>query len=133
MTRWGCTLLLLALTAWPIDGQQPAPPKPPAAEPGTIRGRITSAENGRPLRRATVSLRPDTAQTGRPLISVSTDAQGQFEMRDVPPGSYFVSASRSGYLEIQHGQRGPRERGLAIEVRRGESRDRIDIALPGDR
>jgi hypothetical protein len=130
MTRWCCLLLLLASTALPITGQQSLPRQAAAGDPGIIRGRIRSADNGRPLRRATVSLRPDAAPTARPILSVSTNAQGQFEMRDVPPGSYVVSASRSGYLEIQHGQRGPRERGVTIEVARGGVRDRIDIALP---
>jgi hypothetical protein len=62
-------------------------------------------------------------------MTVSTNAQGQFELRDVPPGAYFVSATRAGYLEIQHGQRRPRERGTAVELRAGETRERIDIAL----
>jgi hypothetical protein len=117
-----------------LSGQTSQPQGPPGSamrgEPGAIRGRITSAENGRPLRRATVSLRPDAASNVRPIVSVSTNSQGQFEIRDVAPGSYFVSATRTGYLELQHGQRRPRERGIAIEVRSGEARERVDIALP---
>jgi hypothetical protein len=97
---------------------------------GVIRGRITAADDGRPLRRATVSLRPDTSATGRPLQTVTTNTQGVFVLREVAPGSYFVSASRPGYVEIQHGQRRPRERGTAITVTSGETRERIDIALP---
>ena len=134
MRRPAIVLLATALAVVVVSGQGPQPQAPPAqssrTDPGVIRGRITSAENGRPLRRATVALRPDMAQAGRPLLSVTTNSQGQFEMRDVAPGSYFVSAARSGYLELQHGQRRPRERGVAIEVRSGEARERVDIALP---
>jgi hypothetical protein len=125
-------LTTLAVVMPSAQARQPQAPggKPAPTEPGVIRGRITSAENGRPLRRATVSLRPDGTPNVRPIVSVSTNSQGQFEMRDVSPGSYFVSATRTGYLEVQHGQRRPRERGVAIEVRSGEARDRVDIALP---
>jgi protocatechuate 3,4-dioxygenase beta subunit len=114
-----------------VTAQQPPPAtKPSAGSPGVIRGRITASENGRPLRRATVFLWPDTTQAGRPLLNVSTNTQGVFEIRDVSPGSYYVSANRAGYIELQHGQRRPRERGVAIEVRSGEARERVDIALP---
>ncbi|MDO8680011.1 MAG: carboxypeptidase-like regulatory domain-containing protein, partial [Acidobacteriota bacterium] len=84
---------------------------------------------GRPLARARVALIAASAP-GRPLLTSSSNSLGNFELRDVPPGSYFVSASRAGYLELQYGQRRPRERGTAVTVRDGEIVSRIDIALP---
>jgi hypothetical protein len=127
-----CVLLALAflllIGSIPAYGQTEAAKKPDA--PGIIRGRITAADTGRPLRRAMVSLRPDTAQIQRPTLTVSTNSQGTFEMTAVPPGAYYVSAARAGYIELQYGQRRPRERGLAVEVRAGEVTARTDIALP---
>jgi 5-hydroxyisourate hydrolase-like protein (transthyretin family) len=134
MTRAALIVVLAVTSGGLLSSQasqlQSAASQPARSEPGVIRGHVSSAENGRPLRRATVSLRSESAQTARPLLTVSTNTQGQFEMREVPAGSYFVSASRTGYLELQHGQRRPRERGVAVEVRSAAVRDRVDIVLP---
>jgi hypothetical protein len=119
---------IIVLLAAALVSVQPQTP-PPASKPGTIRGRIVIAETGRPLARARVGLIATTAP-GRPLMTSSSNSLGNFELRDVPPGTYFVSASRAGYLELQHGQRRPRERGTAVTVRDGEIVPRIDIALP---
>ena len=117
--------IAFCLTAALSAGQ----PQAPAAEKQThIRGRIVSAENGQPLARARVTLL-SAVTPGRPLMTTSTNSQGNYDLRDVPPGSYFVAAARSGYLELQYGQRRARERGLSVEVKQGESIGRIDIAL----
>jgi hypothetical protein len=120
--------IIVMLAAVALVSVQPQTP-PLASKPGTIRGRIVVAETGRPLARARVGLISATAP-GRPLMTSSSNSLGNFELRDVPPGPYFVSASRAGYLELQHGQRRPRERGTAVIVRDGETVPRIDIALP---
>lgn len=101
-----------------------------ATKPGLIRGRITAADTGKPLRRTTVTLLPATGTVTRTGIGAGTSSQGTFELKDVPPGSYFVSASRAGYVALQHGQRRPGERGTVIDVGSGQTVERIDIALP---
>jgi hypothetical protein len=130
MMRDAMLLITVLLIAAPAMAQ-PAPlPKPIPIMPGVVRGRITAADTGRPLRRARVTLTPQTTQAERPRLTVSTNAQGVFEMRDVPPGSYYVAAGRAGYIELQYGQRRPRTRGTAIELNSGDTRERVDIALP---
>ena len=117
--------IAFCLTAALSAGQ----PQAPVPEKQThIRGRIVSAETGQPLARARVTLL-SAVTPGRPLMTTSTNSQGNYDLRDVPPGSYFVAAARSGYLELQYGQRRARERGLSVEVKQGESIGRIDIAL----
>ena len=117
--------IAFCLTAALSAGQ----PQAPVPEKQThIRGRIVSAETGQPLARARVALL-SAVTPGRPLMTTSTNSQGNYDLRDVPPGSYFVAATRSGYLELQYGQRRARERGLSVEVKQGESIGRIDIAL----
>ncbi|HJU42680.1 MAG TPA: carboxypeptidase regulatory-like domain-containing protein, partial [Vicinamibacterales bacterium] len=110
--------------------QLSAEPQTPAPmpRPAQIQGRVVAAEDGRPLVRARIALL-SSAAPGRPLMTTSTNAQGNYHLRDVPPGSYFVSASRPGYIEQQYGQRRARERGLSVDVKAGATIERIDVAL----
>ena len=100
-------------------------------KPGVIRGRISAADTGKPLRRAAVTIVP-AAESGfvSTRITANTNSLGQFEAKDVPPGLYYVSGARAGFLSVQYGQRRPLERGLTVEVRGGAVTDRIDLALP---
>ena len=74
-------LVVLLAAVW-VSAQQQAPPTP--VKPGAIRGRIVVAETGRPLARARVGLVSASAP-GRPLLASSSNALGNFELRDVPP------------------------------------------------
>jgi hypothetical protein len=102
------------------DGQQPS---------GTavIRGRVLTAESGTPLRRAQVRATSTAARAGR---LATTDAQGRFELRDLPAGRWTITASKAGFVTLQYGQRRPLESGRTIELRDGEVLDRTDVSLP---
>jgi len=63
-------------------------------------------------------------------LTASTNSQGQFEIKEVPAGQYFVSAARAGFLSLQYGQRRAVERGLVVEVTDGARVEGIDISLP---
>ncbi len=56
-----------------------------AAYAGDLRGRVTLEANGAPVAHATVAI----PQLGR---SAQTDAEGAYEFRNLPPGSYEVMA-----------------------------------------
>ena len=115
----------------PGPGQAPPPAFGADEKPGAIRGHVTAADTGRPLRRAKITLIPAAQIPGAIAPPPAfTNGAGRFEARGVPPGAYFVSAARTGYLTLQHGQRRPREKGVAVEVRAGQTVERIDIALP---
>jgi hypothetical protein len=118
-------VLAIALGAVP---QQPPPRDAsarPAAAAAVIRGRITSAATGQPLHRVRVTL---NAQNPNPPTGVS-DTRGVFEILNVPPGSYSLTATRAGYLTVQYGQRRPREAGRTLVVKDGEVIEGVDIAL----
>jgi protocatechuate 3,4-dioxygenase beta subunit len=119
-------LLLLLLSFALAQVPQPRDVTRPAAATGTVRGRITAAASGQPLHRVRVVLN-GAVQNAPTAVS---DARGEFEITDVPPGSYTLSATRAGYLTIQYGQRRPRELGRTIEVRAAETVDKLEIALP---
>jgi hypothetical protein len=125
--------IVLSVAAPPGNASDASGRQVPAAadvKPGTIRGRVTSASTGKPLRRAHVTVRSAHETAGAPLVTANTNSMGQFEVKNVVPGSYYVSVSRPGYLTLQYGQRRARERGLTVEVRSGETADRIDVAVP---
>jgi hypothetical protein len=118
------TWLMAVAQSAPVGAQQRDSiiTKPATA---TIRGRVTSAA-GRPLHRVRITLNGGVAN---PPATV-TDTLGQFELLDVPPGSYSITATRAGYLTLQYGQRRPREAGRPLTVKPGETIGGIDIALP---
>ncbi len=112
-------------------GQTTATSSVPEVKPGVVRGRVISADTGKALRRARISLIPSNPSSDRwALAPAYTNGAGQYEFRDVPAGTYLVSASRSGYVQLQYGQRRPGEKGRSVEVHSGDAVERIDISLP---
>ena len=93
---------------------------------GKIRGRILAAETGQPVRRVQVRLMgPEVAPK-----TMLTDADGRYEFGELPAGRFTVSATKSGYVNVQYGQTRPFESGKAIELADTQVVDRADIALP---
>jgi protocatechuate 3,4-dioxygenase beta subunit len=70
---------------------------------------------------------PELAGNSR---NTSTDADGRYEVTDLPAGQYTVNVSRSGYLALRYGQRRPLERGKPLQVRDKQVVDHIDFSLP---
>jgi hypothetical protein len=149
MTRWVVTWAIFAALAAPsptlaqpgavgLPGQggagagvaRPLPPRDPrGAEPrGTsvLRGFVVAADTGSPIRRAQVRL------SGQGLSSriATTDADGRFEIRELPAGRYTLSASKGGFVTLQYGQRRPSESGTPIEIADSQIVERLVIALP---
>ena len=126
----GVAGVVLGITT-PSPAQVPA--TPPPASTGVVRGHITAADTGKPLVRVRVSLTPVTdglTQGYQPPVTASSSASGQFEILNVAPGLYRVAAARAGYLTLQWGQHRVRESGQTVEVKSGQTIDRVDIALP---
>jgi hypothetical protein len=97
--------------------------------PGTaqLRGRVTAAESGAPLRK--VQIRLTAAELRTPRMA-TTDAEGRYEFRELPAGRYTVSANKTGYVPLQYGQRRPMEQGRPIEIADKQIVDKIDFRLP---
>jgi protocatechuate 3,4-dioxygenase beta subunit len=96
---------------------------------GVIRGRITSLDTGKPLRRAQVRLASEYEFLGTPRTA-STSTDGRYEFRDVAPGRYTLRVERSGYLALTYGQRRPGEQGRPLEIAEKGVADKVDFALP---
>ena len=106
-----------------------APPRDAAKEKGTasIKGKVVAADTGKPMRRVQISLSSPDLSEAR---SMSTTALGLFEFKDLPAGRYTVSASRSGFLRLQYGQRRPGEPGRPLQIADGERVANADFVLP---
>jgi protocatechuate 3,4-dioxygenase beta subunit len=69
---------------------------PPAPGTGSIEGNVFNSLTGAPVRKVVVELM--TSQVWIRL-SAETDAAGGFQFTALPPGSYSLSAKRSGFLD----------------------------------
>jgi protocatechuate 3,4-dioxygenase beta subunit len=112
-------------------GQRPARSAPARADAprgsAVLRGMIVAADNGSPIRRAQVRVASPDARESR---VATTDAQGRFEIRELPAGRYSITASKGGFVSLQYGQRRPSESGTPIELGEGQLLDKLSIALP---
>jgi hypothetical protein len=98
-----------------------------AAGTAIIRGRVVTADNGMPVRRAQVRAQAGELRANR---LVSTDAQGRFEFKDLPAGRWNLTASKAGYMTLRYGQKRSFEAGSPIEISDGQVMERADFALP---
>jgi hypothetical protein len=101
----------------------------PERETGTavVRGRVQTADTGAPIRRAQVRV---TSPGSRDTRLVTTDAEGRFELRDLPAGRWELTASKGGYVTMRYGQRRPFEAGRPLELVDGQIVQQVNFALP---
>jgi protocatechuate 3,4-dioxygenase beta subunit len=134
--------VLIALSIVSASSAQTVPPPRPsqpgapgagpardAAKTGTavLAGRVVNLENGRPLRRAVVRASSTEVREGR---SVSTDADGRWEIKDLPAGRFSIAVQKGGYVPLSYGQRRPFEQGKPVDLADGQRVDKLEIALP---
>ena len=105
----------------------PRDPVPAAKGSASVAGRVTNVETGGPLRRALIRITSPTLPSER---RVSTNADGRYEVRDLPAGEYSVKAERGGYLTLAYGQRRAAEAGKPLRLADGQVAKAIDFALP---
>jgi len=116
---------------------QPPPPDPQAPPPATvtIRGHVVAGDTGQPLRKAQVRLNQIDAAPGVTTIPgrenrlATTDADGKYEFKDLPPGRYNVFASKGAYVGVSWGQPQPNQAGKALDVLAGQTVERVDFTL----
>lgn len=102
-------------------------PMQPATGTGKITGRVVSADNSTPLRRAQVRI---VASEQRLVKAVITDADGKYSLSELPAGRYSISVARNGYVSLQFGQQRPFEPGKPLDLADGQIAEKIDFALP---
>lgn len=80
----------------------------PAQRPGAISGVVVNGVSGQPVAGAGVTIRSlGPSSTSPPLPRMITDRQGRFVFPEVPPGEYFLDATRLGYAHTRYGWTAP--------------------------
>lgn len=118
----------------PRGGQGPrgamAPTEPVnPAEACTVEGLVLKSADGMPLKKARVILR--RAEGRAAPVQGTTDAEGRFILRDVPPGRYRLFVERNGYARQEYGQRSANRPGSVITLQpRQQMRDVLFRMIP---
>jgi len=117
-------------TAQPGAPQRmPARPLRPGETPPTgtavFKGQVLAASGG-PVRRAQVRA---MSMEGRGGGVTSTDAEGRYEIRDLPAGRYNLTATKGGFVQSAYGARRPGEPGTPIDLSDGQSADKVNFVL----
>jgi protocatechuate 3,4-dioxygenase beta subunit len=134
-------LLALILVPSAVVGQVGGLPVPPQAPPrdssvpvsrvgtGRIRGQVVEAATGQPIRRALVRLVSGAIREGQGRAA-ATDIEGRYEFAGLSAGRYSVSTQKPAFVTVNYGQKRPAEPGKPLDLREGQTVDRIDFALP---
>ena len=122
------TLLLQSTTSFQVQAPE-APVRDGKVAKGTasVKGKVVTADAGRPMRRVQISLSSPGLSESR---SMSTTAQGIYEFKELPAGRYTITATREGFIRLQYGQRRPGEPGRPLQLADGQRVDNADFSLP---
>lgn len=151
MRLLGVFVSLIALGTVALHGQSPTPgQQPPTVQPGqpatpqrmparplrpgetppkgtaVLKGQVMAAGTGTPVRRAQVRA---MSMEGRGGGVTNTDAEGRFEIKELPAGRYTITASKGGYVMGQYGQRRPGEAGTPVELSDGQTAEKVNFVL----
>jgi hypothetical protein len=107
--------------------QLPPRDNPLTAGTAHIRGRVTAADGGQPLRRVLIRV----TAAGQPWNRTTmTDVDGRYDLNDLPAGRYLINVSKSGFVDLSYGQTRPFELGHVFELAANQIAENVDFTLP---
>jgi hypothetical protein len=124
MKMRACVFAILSVTALAQNITRGV--QPPEA-PAKISGAVLRDSDGAPLRRNRLVLRP--LEAGTPALGADTDDKGAFEIRDIPRGSYSLTAQRDGYLDSSVFSRGTLRMPSSFFIGAGQVVSRVTFRL----
>ncbi len=119
-------LFLVGLVALPTLAQKPVTEQKPAR----VEGRAVHSLTSEPLRKVNVTLSP-MSRGGGVARQLSTDVEGRFAFDGIAPGSYQISAERTGFLPQRYTPPGRSQSGSSstINLASGQALTGIDVKL----
>ena len=90
----------------------------PSDAPCLVAGRVVTAAGGHPLTSATVVLVPDLRSDHR-VYAGSSDSEGHFLVKDIPPGRYQFFAIHPGFVDQGYQSPEP-EDGVLLSLKPGQ-------------
>jgi hypothetical protein len=96
----------------------------PQQAAGSLQGVVLRDATGGPLSKATVELRG-----GQLEQTTTTDNDGRFYFRNIPPGAYDVTVRRDGFTPAEVGQKWPGGPGVPLQLRPGQPVPDLTVRL----
>jgi hypothetical protein len=110
-------------------------PNPSAQEKCVLSGRVTAANTGEPLSKATLHLFPQ-AQSSRERASRGADsylavsnADGSFQFLNIQAGKYSLMGEHAGFLMTQYGAGKAMETGTLLTLEPGQQLTNLTLVL----
>ena len=99
----------------------------------TLEGQIFNDATGVPLKKATVVMTGTDGKQGlatvRRAYSAVSDLTGKFVLKDVNPGKYRLTVSRSGFVTGTYGSRSPTQPGTILTLEPGQHAKDLNFRL----
>jgi hypothetical protein len=125
-----CACILLLLTPVALPAGQTTDSFPPSKRAlGQISGRVCRSDTGESIPKAEVGLYPadpDTAKAAGAERIVRSGPDGTFVFTDLPAGTFGISVSRNGFLEVSSHDD---EQGRFVTLRPGQRVDSLTLRL----
>jgi len=118
MKHLGRLLVLLLILQAVITAQ---------SAPASVEGTVSNLITGDVISKATLDLQSITDPTVRYPAVTSID--GRFIFRNVKAGRYSLTASRTGFVRSQYGQRGPNSNATTVAVGVGQRVQEIRVGM----